>query len=507
MELSYEVLRDKVLGCWNGKNIGGVLGAPLEGQRQVNDVSFYLQDLNGNPPPNDDLDLQLVWLNAVERFGRQVNASVLGEYWLSYIIPFWVEYGTGKTNLAAGLVPPLSGHVENDYRNSCGCFIRSELWACLCPGHPELAARYAYEDAIVDHGGEGMYAEIFCAAMQSAAFVETDRDQLIEIGLSYIPENCAVAKAVRIALDCYGQNVSWKEARHRILSEVPGNFGIRFTKIKDIKDDYPYGEPGFDAPSNIGLMIIGWLYGENDFAKSLCIAVNCGEDTDCTAATLGAIFGIIYGDSGLPKEWKEPLGGVINTCCINRLNNIDIPNTVDELTDRVLFAIPGFLGRAYYNNGQVTTAEELTCETGDIYVPLTNGASKPKDLPIEQLLKLSPYAVKYDFPTFFAVLDYQGEPNIKLNEPRKLKLTLFDNGLTCHQQWANVKLYGPEGITFPQGTHFSAPLQSTYQYKIETEIELLAEAFHNSKIELLIDVSINARHTYGVIKAVLFPSF
>ena len=149
MLLDFNTYRDKVAGCWMGKNIGGVLGAPFEAKRQFNDVSFYAQDLSMGPPPNDDLDLQIVWLAAVERYGRNVNASILGDYWFNFVIPNWVEYGMGKANLRAGLVPPISGYLDNVYANSCGCFIRSEIWACLCPGHPELAARYAYEDAIV----------------------------------------------------------------------------------------------------------------------------------------------------------------------------------------------------------------------------------------------------------------------------------------------------------------------------------------------------------------------
>ena len=37
MVLDFKTYRDKVLGCWMGKNIGGVLGAPFEGIRQFND--------------------------------------------------------------------------------------------------------------------------------------------------------------------------------------------------------------------------------------------------------------------------------------------------------------------------------------------------------------------------------------------------------------------------------------------------------------------------------------
>ena len=91
MTLTFEQYKDKVMGCFAGKNIGGVLGAPYEGWRQKVELEFYTQDLSMGPPPNDDLDLQIVWLAAVEKYGRNVNASILGEYWLSYIIPNWVE--------------------------------------------------------------------------------------------------------------------------------------------------------------------------------------------------------------------------------------------------------------------------------------------------------------------------------------------------------------------------------------------------------------------------------
>ena len=71
MLLNFETYKDKTLGCWVGKNIGGVFGAPFEGKRQINDIDFYTQDILNDPPPNDDLDLQIVWLAAVERYGRR----------------------------------------------------------------------------------------------------------------------------------------------------------------------------------------------------------------------------------------------------------------------------------------------------------------------------------------------------------------------------------------------------------------------------------------------------
>ena len=60
MNISFETYKDKVRGCWLGKNIGGTLGAPLECIRGVYDVDYYLHDLNLGVLPNDDLDLQLI---------------------------------------------------------------------------------------------------------------------------------------------------------------------------------------------------------------------------------------------------------------------------------------------------------------------------------------------------------------------------------------------------------------------------------------------------------------
>ena len=118
MKIDLQTYQDKVEACFLGKNIGGTLGAPFECYRGVFDISYYTQDLKGKPAPNDDLDLQLVWLNAVERYSNRVNAQILGEYWLSYITPSWAEYGASKNNLRMGLCPPFSGYVNNLNRDS-----------------------------------------------------------------------------------------------------------------------------------------------------------------------------------------------------------------------------------------------------------------------------------------------------------------------------------------------------------------------------------------------------
>jgi len=160
--------RDRVYACWLGKNIGGTLGMPFEGKTDVLDLTFFTNIKAGEPAPNDDLDLQLLWLKAMQENDGHVDAFTLGKYWLKYVPVNWNEYGIGKENMKKGLMPPVSGEFRNDkWKNSNGAWIRSEIWACLSPGNPYMAARFAREDACVDHGmAEGTFAEIFTASLE-----------------------------------------------------------------------------------------------------------------------------------------------------------------------------------------------------------------------------------------------------------------------------------------------------------------------------------------------------
>lgn len=154
---------------------------------------------------------------------------------------------------------------------------------------PSLAAKYAFEDACVDHEiGEGTYAEVFMAALESSAFVERDKRELLKIALSYIPPDCGVAKSVRTAIEAWEKGLDWREAREGVV-EASKETGW------------------FMAPQNVGFVVLGWLYGGEDFGKAICTAVNCGDDSDCTGATVGSLMGILYGTKGIPEKWREPL--------------------------------------------------------------------------------------------------------------------------------------------------------------------------------------------------------
>lgn len=437
LSLNRSDYRDKVLACWLGKNIGGTVGMPFEWKRQINHIEFYTQDLHGEPVPNDDLDLQLLWLLALEQKGPNLNTRILADYWCLHVTPHWAEYGTAKANLRAGLLPPMSGTLNNVYRHSCGAYIRSEIWACIAPGLPEVAAVYAYEDGIIDHGnGEGTYGEVFFAALESAAFVLSDLRALVTIGLAYIPADCAVARAVRLVEAAFDRGQPWRDTRDEVLRAYRGEVPVWHQPASpdDVAKGLGDGQLGFDVPANVALTVLALLYGAGDFGKTVCLAVNCGEDTDCTAATAGSIYGIIHGTAAIPQKWITPIGRSIKTVVINVGDLWMIPRTVDDLTDRTVAVMDKVL--AHVGGDRIAISGRPTDLSG---VSVEN--LKPSRG--FRLLKEGLNGPIFHFDFYTVVLNYGEAPLIRSGVPKEIRVLVRSRHIT--QANLSLRWYLPSG--------------------------------------------------------------
>ena len=414
MVLTVEQYRDKVYAAWVGKNIGGTLGGPYEGKREYLNVEGFTTE-PGNPLPNDDLDLQLIWLRAVERLGPSaITAATLGEMWMSFIPAHWNEYGNCKVNMLAGLPAPVAGDYENSWKHSNGAWIRTEVWACLAPAAPEVAAKYAIMDASVDHGvGEGTAAAAFVAAMESAAFVESDIRSLIEVGLSAIPDESRMYDSIRLLLSCYDKGMSAREARDAILE-----------RNADI------GTGWFEAPSNVAYAVLGILYGGGDFKKSMLAAINCGDDTDCTAATVGALLGIMGGMAAIPEDWRAYIGDGIVSIAINSALIYDRPKTCRELADRIVKRMPVML----IENGHLPWQDEH----GAYIVGAPNDACREEGIFRKQVRAIAKkiatrpaYTAEYTFGPVCALARTPDGPEIRAGGECEVEIT-FENLVTIY---------------------------------------------------------------------------
>lgn len=494
MKYAKEEYRRRVLGCFLGKNAGGTLGMRDEWHRRVNHVSAYVHDLSGAPLPNDDMDLQLVWLVAMEEQGVNIDAKCLGDYWTHYITPYWAEYGNCKMNLLRGLEPPFSGTFHNPYKDSCGAYIRSEIWACMAPGRPDIAVQYAYEDALVDHGeGEGLYAEIFCAAMESAAFVESDLRRLMDIGLSYLPEGCAVSQAVRLSQKLYDSGVSWEQAREEILRNFLGGF-IFTVSPEDEKKGLVNGRVGWEAPSNVALVTTALLYGQGDFGKTICIAVNCGEDTDCTAATAGALLGIVYGIDGIPEEWAKPVGTTLNTACLNlgELGNLgsQLPKDIFQLQSR----LEKLMLQAMDLHGADFSLTETDTTISDF--PLCC----PKDLELYRGEQVS----RYRFRDFDIDVEYQDGPGIWPGCRKQVRFLVHNRSKTSEN--LHLHIYAEDAQVLPCADgQLHLPEGGWFRNQNEIQVEFLFSQMPRTVIRAIAEFTLTGRAAPLLIPLVFCP--
>ena len=306
-KIDYNEFVDKVHGCWYGKCLGGAAGAPVEGIKKVIEVEDFSEIYNPDLP-NDDLDLQLLWLDVLKEKGTIINSCDLADAWVEKCWYPFSEYGYFLKNYMRGVKPPYSGIINNSFfAEGMGCPIRSEIWGVISAGNPKLASEYAYMDACLDHADNSVYAEQFLAAIEALAFVESDMDKLIAAGMEYIPEGSKLRICFEEILDLYAKGVSWLDARTVVLKK--------------------YSHPDFtNVVQNLGFVLIALLWGKCDMRDTINIALKCGYDTDCTCASAASVVGIIKGYNGL----SDDITGLINDYFIC---GVDVVLASDSIRD------------------------------------------------------------------------------------------------------------------------------------------------------------------------------
>jgi ADP-ribosylglycohydrolase len=239
---------------------------------------------------DDDIDYTILALHILETYGRGFTTCDVAIALLSNL-PFYSVFtaeAIAYRNLVNGVEPPRAATLRNPYREWIGAQIRADTYGYVNPGDPEKAAKFAHRDAILTHTGNGIYGAMWAAACIAAAFATDDPKEVITAGLAEIPANCRLAQAVRDTLAWSAECSNWEEAWER----VNARYGHYHT---------------VHVINNTCNIVLGLVYGSGDLAKSICIAVMGGWDTDCTGATTGSIVGAIRGASTLPGSWVSPL--------------------------------------------------------------------------------------------------------------------------------------------------------------------------------------------------------
>ncbi len=284
--LEWRAYQDKVRGGWFGKCLGGSAGAPVEGFKKVENISGFREIIDVTLP-NDDLDIQLLWVELLQKKGPYFDSEDMARIWKEKCSYFFSEYGYFLKNYDRGILPPYSGEFNNPFfKEGMGCPIRSEIWGMVFPGDPDRAAAYARMDAQLDHAENSEWGEMFLAAMESMAFFEADITALIDGALRYVPEDSRLYRCVRLVQTSYEKGMPWRKTAQLVRNQ--------------------FGHPDFtNSVQNLGFVVLALLYGNGDMEETVNLALFCGADTDCTCASAASVLGIVRGYGAMPQDLKD----------------------------------------------------------------------------------------------------------------------------------------------------------------------------------------------------------
>lgn len=323
-----KTLEEKIRGAWVGRVCGCLLGKPIEGYKKerirklleatdnypmrdyirksaftevigqdlnfpYNTMSSLIEAVNGYCPADDDINYMVIGIDIIQRYGLDFTSSDVKTVWLksqtkdAYCTAERVAY----INFVNGIDPHDSALYKNPFREWIGAQIRGDYFAYINPCDPKTAANMAWRDARISHVKNGIYGEMFVAAMiaASASAKELSIPELIRVGLSYVPSTSRLYEEI---------------AQMLADAEAGVDYDGAMAKINAKYDDHDKHD-WCHTVANARIVCAALLYGNGDYTDSICKAVQVGFDTDCNGATVGSILGMRGGIGSIDPKWYE----------------------------------------------------------------------------------------------------------------------------------------------------------------------------------------------------------
>lgn len=325
-------LRNRISGAWYGRIAGCLLGKTVEGIRSDELIPFLKATENYpmsrfitsadamNPiadgfdydirnrcfadkidrmPADDDTNYLVLAQQLIENRGKDFTAENVIDNWVDSQpkSAYFTAERVALINRINGFFPPQTAVYKNQYREYIGAQIRIDYYAYICLGDPEKAAELAFRDACISHTKNGIYGAMMMAAMIAEAAVSNDIMHIVKTGLSFVPTTSRIYKYASEIVDIYMNGGSFDDCLGKIRSRYDEHTGYGWCH----------------TIPNACIVVAALLFGNGNFGKSICLAVQSCFDTDCNGATVGSILGMRNGISSIGEEWIKPLHGRLQT--------------------------------------------------------------------------------------------------------------------------------------------------------------------------------------------------
>ncbi len=345
--ITKEKLKDKIMGGWAGQTIGVTFGGPYEFRFQgtfIGDYqplkwySGYLKNtMLNNPGLYDDLYMDLTFVNVFEHYGLDAPVDSFANAFAHAGYMLWHANQAARYNLLHGIKAPMSGDWKNNPHADCIDYqIESDFAGLMSPGMPNTASAISDKIGHIMNYGDGWYGGVFVGAMYTLAFTSSDIKYIVNEALKTVPQQTEFYQCIHDVIDWHKKYpADWKQTWLEVQKKWANDIGC---------PDGVFSPFNIDAKVNAAYVVIGLLYGENDFTKTLEITTRCGQDADCNPSTVGGILGTIYGYDKIPAYWKMGL---------KEAESIDFKYTTMSLDDVYAISFKHALQNIERNRGKI----------------------------------------------------------------------------------------------------------------------------------------------------------
>ena len=338
--LTPEQLQNKIKGGWAGQTIGVTFGGPVEFKFNGTFIQNYQpihwydgyikKTMTETPGLYDDIYMDLTFVDVLERVGLDAPVDSFAHAFAHADYKLWHANQAARYNILNGMKAPESGHwLNSPHADDIDYQIESDFAGLMNPGMPNSASEVSDKIGHIMNYGDGWYGGVYVGAMYTLAFVHNDINLIVNEALKTIP---AQSRYYKVMADVIKWHKQYPDDWHQTWFELQKKWS------DDLHcPDGVYAAFNIDATINSAYVIMGLLYGNGDFSKTMQISARAGQDADCNPSTAGGILGTMLGYDNIPAYWKaglkeaEDLDFKYTTMSLNKVYEVSYKHALEMI--------------------------------------------------------------------------------------------------------------------------------------------------------------------------------
>ncbi|MDX2049279.1 MAG: ADP-ribosylglycohydrolase family protein [Chitinophagaceae bacterium] len=338
--ISAEGLKDKIKGGWAGQTIGVTLGGPYEFRFNGTFIQDYQplewydgylkKTMTNNPGLYDDIYMDLTFVDVFEKYGLEAPLDSFANAYANAGYMLWHANQAGRYNILNGIKAPQSGHwMNNPHADDIDYQIESDFAGLMSPGMPNTASAISDKIGHIMNYGDGWYGGVYAGAMYSLAFTSKNIQYIVTEALKTIPQQSDFYKCIADVIRWHKKyphdwHQNWFEVQKKWSAEAGCPDGV-------------FAAFNIDAKINAAYVVLGLLYGNGDFTKTLDVSTRAGQDADCNPSTAAGVLGTMLGYNKIPAYWKmglkeaEGIDFKYTTMSLNKVYDISYKHALENI--------------------------------------------------------------------------------------------------------------------------------------------------------------------------------